>query len=94
MDTADVYGDCEDRIGDWFKRSGKREDIFLATKFGLKYGPNFEQSEHSDREYVKKACAKSLSRLGVDVIDLYYCHRIDDKTPIEETVQAMAELKR
>ncbi|KAL6406271.1 Aldo/keto reductase [Ilyonectria robusta] len=92
-DTADVYGDCEDRIGDWFKHSGKRDDIFLATKFGLKYDANFQQSEHSDYDYVKSACEKSLSRLGVDVIDLYYCHCIDGKTPIEEIVRAMAELK-
>jgi aryl-alcohol dehydrogenase-like predicted oxidoreductase len=48
----------------------------------------------SDPEYVKQACEKSLKRLGVDKIDLYYCHRVDKKTPIEKTVAAMAELKR
>lgn len=47
----------------------------------------------SDPEYVKEACNKSLKRLGVDKIDLYYCHRVDKTTPIEKTVQAMAELK-
>lgn len=93
-DTADVYADCEDRIGDWFKRSGKRDDIFLATKFGLVFGGKAQIAERSDRAYVKEACAKSLARLGVDVIDLYYCHRIDDKTPIEETIEAMVELKK
>jgi aryl-alcohol dehydrogenase-like predicted oxidoreductase len=48
----------------------------------------------SDSEYVKQACEKSLRRLGVKKIDLYYCHRVDMKTPIEKTVEAMAELKK
>lgn len=86
--------DSEDLIGKWFKRTGKRNDIFLATKFGVVYGPSGEPNIRSDAEYVKQACAKSLQRLGVDSIDLYYCHRVDRKTPIEETVQAMAELKK
>ena len=93
-DTADIYADSEDRIGDWFKKTGKRADIFLATKFGLQYSPSFEQSEHSDPEYVRSACEKSLKRLGVETIDLYYCHRVDNKTPIERTIEAMAQLKK
>jgi len=93
-DTADIYADSEDIIGEWFKRSGKRSDIFLATKFGLKFTPSFEQSEHSNPEYVHAACEKSLKRLGVDTIDLYYCHRVDNKTPIEKTIEAMVDLKK
>ncbi|KAK5652685.1 hypothetical protein OQA88_10279 [Cercophora sp. LCS_1] len=92
-DTADIYADSEDIIGAWFKKSGKRSDIFLATKFGLQYGANWAQTEHSDPEYVKSACDKSLKRLGIDTIDLYYCHRIDSTTPIEKTIEALVELK-
>ncbi|KAI9793530.1 MAG: hypothetical protein M1816_007963 [Peltula sp. TS41687] len=92
-DTADAYGDCEDLVGKWFQRTKKRDDIFLATKFGL-VTDSGQMSIRSDPEYVKQACAKSLKRLGVSHIDLYYCHRVDGKTPIEETVEAMAELKK
>lgn len=93
-DTADVYADSEDTIGAWFKRSGKRSDIFLATKFGLQYTPDLSQSMRSDPDYVREACEKSLKRLGVDTIDLLYCHRVDGKTPIEKTIEAMVELKK
>lgn len=94
-DTADLYADSEDVIGEWFKRSGKRDDIFLATKFGIQFDPTtFAVSLHSNVEYVKAACEKSLSRMGVDVIDLYYCHRVDSITPIEKTIEAMVELKK
>jgi aryl-alcohol dehydrogenase-like predicted oxidoreductase len=48
----------------------------------------------STPEYCKKACAKSLQRLGIETIDLYYCHRVDQKTPIEKTIEAMVELKK
>lgn len=92
-DTADVYMDSEDIIGKWFKQTGKRSDIFLATKFALDYSTG-AQIERSDPEYVKLACEKSLKRLGVETIDLYYCHRVDGKTPIEKTIQAMVELKK
>ena len=92
-DSADVYLDSEDLIGKWFKRTGKREDIFLATKFAnsVKDG---KVMVRSDPEYVKEACAKSLKRLGISTIDLYYCHRLDGQTPIEKTVEAMVELKK
>ncbi|KAH8693811.1 NADP-dependent oxidoreductase domain-containing protein [Talaromyces proteolyticus] len=93
-DTADMYADSEDAVGEWIKRSGKRNDIFLATKFAIYR--DIEKnifSLRSDPEYIKTACEKSLKRLGVDVIDLYYCHRVDGKTPIEETIRAMVELK-
>jgi aryl-alcohol dehydrogenase-like predicted oxidoreductase len=94
-DTADVYGDCEDVVGEWFKRSGKRNDIFLATKFGGQMDSGTGAfTIRSDPEYVKIACEKSLQRLGVDVIDLYYCHRVDKITPIEKTIEAMVELKK
>lgn len=94
-DTADVYFDSEDVIGKWFQQNPeKRKDIFLATKFGLVFDQNFKQSERSDPEYIKEACEKSLKRLGIETIDLYYCHRVDGKTPIEKTVQALVELKK
>jgi aryl-alcohol dehydrogenase-like predicted oxidoreductase len=92
-DTADVYGDSEDLIGKWFQRSGKRNDIFVATKFGGTVNTAGEYVVRSDPEYVRQACLESLRRLGISQIDLYYCHRVDLKTPIEKTVQAMAKLK-
>ncbi|RDL38647.1 putative Aldo-keto reductase (AKR13) [Venustampulla echinocandica] len=85
-DTSDYYGDSEELLGKWFARSGKRNEIFLATKFGAIEGGAPEQ--------VNKSCKASLKRLGVDTIDLYYYHRMDRVTPIEKTVQAMADLKR
>lgn len=92
-DTADVYSDSEQRIGEWFKQTGKRDDIFLATKFGIQVTDSGLLTR-SDPEYVREACEKSLKVLGIDTIDLYYCHRIDTKTPIEKTIEAMAELKK
>lgn len=93
-DSADVYLDSEDLIGKWFKRTGKRDEIFLATKFGNTLGPDRTMTIRSDPEYVKEACEKSLKRLGIETIDLYYCHRVDLVTPIEKTVEAMVELKK
>lgn len=93
-DSADIYLDSEDLIGRWFKRTGKRNEIFLATKFGNVWLPDGNRTIKSDPEYVKEACEKSLKRLGVETIDLYYCHRVDLKTPIEKTVEAMVELKK
>ena len=92
-DSADIYMDSEDLIGKWFKRSGKRNDIFLATKFALT-PVDGTMTIRSDPEYVKEACEKSLRRLGIPTIDLYYCHRLDGKTPVEKTVEAMAQLKK
>ncbi|KAF8147784.1 Aldo keto reductase [Mycena galopus ATCC 62051] len=77
-DTAHMYGDSEELIGKWFKRTGKRSDIFLATKFGIT-----AQGLRGDPEFVREQVATSLSRLGVDHIDLYYQHRVDPKVPIE-----------
>lgn len=87
-----VDGDNEDLIGAWFKHSGKRDQVILGTKFGVTKTPDGKATVRSDAEYVKEACARSLKRLGVNKIDLYWCHRVDMKTPIEETVGAMAEL--
>ena len=92
-DSADVYMDSEDLIGKWFKRTGKREDIFMATKFGSQTSDG-KIMGRSDPEYAREACEKSLKRLGIPTIDLYYCHRLDGKTPIEKTVEAMAQLKK
>ena len=76
-----------------FKRTGKRADIFLATKFGNLRFPDGSPGVRGDKEWVHQACKESLERLGIDQIDLYYQHRVDPKVPIEETVQAMVELK-
>lgn len=91
---ADVYADSEVVVGEWIKRSGKRDDIFLATKFSLQRRPDGRYSFRSDPVYVKAACEKSLQRHGVDTIDLYYCHRVDGLTPIEKTVEVIVELKK
>jgi len=90
-DSADIYGDSEDLIGKWFKRTGNRKKIFLATKFAFvqtEAGPGLNGTP----EYTKAACESSLKRLGIDQIDLFYMHRADPKVPIEKTVGAMAEL--
>lgn len=93
-DLADIYGDSEDLVGEWLRRSGNRGDIFIATKCGLQRQPSGMHTFCSDPEYVKQACDRSLKRLGVDTIDLYYCHRVDGVTPIERTIEAMVELKK
>ncbi|KAI1246415.1 hypothetical protein MGN70_013314 [Eutypa lata] len=91
-DTADLYGDNEEMLGRWFKRTEKRDGIFLATKFGiLKDSKTYEID--SSGPYCKKACEESLKRLGVDSIDLYYAHGLNFETPVEETMRALAELK-
>ncbi|KIP02194.1 hypothetical protein PHLGIDRAFT_112316 [Phlebiopsis gigantea 11061_1 CR5-6] len=89
-DSSDIYADSEVLLGKWFKKTGKRSDIFLATKFAIT--GNAQRPINGDPEYVKLAAEKSLGRLGVDQIDLYYMHRPDPTVPIEKTVGAMAEL--
>ncbi|KAI8626304.1 aldo-keto reductase [Xylariaceae sp. FL1651] len=93
-DTSDMYGPFtnEQLIGRWFKETGRRNEIFLATKFANKL-ENGKWTVSGDPAYVKAACNASLERLGTDRIDLYYQHRVDPKTPIEHTIKAMAELK-
>ena len=93
FDTADMYGPFtnEQLVGRALQ--GRRDDVVLATKFGNVRGPNGERlGIRGDAAYVHEACEASLRRLGVDHIDLYYQHRVDPKTPIEETVGAMKEL--
>lgn len=105
LDTSDVYGAAgvgtaqavrgfghnERLIGRAI--SGRRERVVIATKFGAKVNDNGDGVAIDGRpEYVSGACDASLRRLGVDVIDLYYCHRVDPSVPVEETVGAMADL--
>jgi aryl-alcohol dehydrogenase-like predicted oxidoreductase len=94
LDTADVYGPFknEELVGKAIK--GKRDQIILATKFGMVRDPNNPSARgvNGKPEYVRQACENSLRRLGVDTIDLYYQHRVDPNTPIEDTIGAMAEL--
>jgi aryl-alcohol dehydrogenase-like predicted oxidoreductase len=93
LDTADMYGPFrnEELVGRALQ--GRRDQVVLATKFGNERLPDGTRLGVNGRpEYVRKACDASLRRLGVDRIDLYYQHRVDPKTPIEETVGAMAEL--
>ena len=93
LDTADMYGwgANESLVGKAIE--GRREDVVLATKFGNVRGPNGEYlGIDGSPAYVRSACEASLERLGVETIDLYYQHRVDLQTPIEETVGAMAEL--
>jgi aryl-alcohol dehydrogenase-like predicted oxidoreductase len=96
FDTADMYGPHtnEELLGRALK--GRREQVILGTKFGILRDPERPEFRgiSGKPEYVKQACEGSLRRLQVDCIDLYYQHRIDPKTPIEETVGAMAELVR
>jgi aryl-alcohol dehydrogenase-like predicted oxidoreductase len=94
LDTADIYGPAtnEQLVGEAIR--GRRDEVVLATKFGIVRDPNDPRvwSLNSKPQYVRKACEASLKRLGVETIDLYYQHRVDPSTPIEETVGAMAEL--
>jgi aryl-alcohol dehydrogenase-like predicted oxidoreductase len=94
LDTADVYGPYtnEELVGRAIK--GKRDEVVLATKFGIVRDPANPATRgvNGKPDYVRKSCEASLRRLGVDHIDLYYQHRVDPSTPIEETVAAMAQL--
>ncbi len=95
-DTSDIYGNGknEELLGRWFKETGRRGEIFLASKFGNMRTPEGKPFVRGDKAYVAQAADASLKRLGVDTIDLYYQHRVDPTVPIEETVQAMVELKK
>jgi aryl-alcohol dehydrogenase-like predicted oxidoreductase len=96
LDTADMYGPHtnEELVGRAIK--GKRGQVLIATKFGNVRDPKTRafHGVNGKPEYVRQACEGSLKRLGVDTIDLYYQHRVDRSTPIEDTVGAMAELVR
>ncbi|MEZ4896090.1 MAG: aldo/keto reductase [Saprospiraceae bacterium] len=92
-DTSDMYGPYTNEILLAKAMKGRREKVILATKFGISRNEDGSwQGTKGGAEYVKKSCDASLQRLGTDYIDLYYQHRLDPKTPIEETVGAMAEL--
>src|SRR4051812_31076281 len=93
LDTSDMYGPFtnEELVGRAI--AGRRAEVQLATKFGIVRDPESgRRGLDGSAAYVRKACDASLRRLGVDVIDLYYLHRVDPATPIEETVGAMGEL--
>ena len=97
LDTADIYGTSERQVGKALR--GRRDGVTLATKFGFATGVSANARREAagrmvngSAEYVRQACDASLERLGVEYIDLYYLHRVDPQTPIEETVGSMAEL--
>jgi aryl-alcohol dehydrogenase-like predicted oxidoreductase len=95
LDTADIYGPRtnEELVGKAIAE--RRGEVFLATKFGIVRGPNpTDRGANGRPDYVKASCDGSLKRLGLDTIDLYYQHRVDPNTPIEDTVGAMVELKQ
>ncbi len=96
LDTADVYGPYinEELVGKAIR--GRRDQVVLATKFGIVRDPKNPNARgvSGKPDYVRRSCEGSLRRLGVDTIDLYYQHRVDPNTPIEETVGAMAQLVR
>jgi aryl-alcohol dehydrogenase-like predicted oxidoreductase len=92
LDTADAYGPFtnEELVGRAIK--GRREQVVLATKFAIVRSPDGTRAISGKPDYVRSACEASLRRLQVEAIDLYYQHRVDPNTPIEDTVGAMAEL--
>ena len=95
LDTADMYGwgKNEELVGRAIR--DRRDEVFLATKFGNVRGPNGEfLGVRGDPQYVRSACEASLKRLGVEVIDLYYQHRVDPNVPIEDTVGEMSRLQQ
>lgn len=91
LDTAEVYGTNEELVGKAI--SSRRDEVVLATKFGIKYDPATNNLVmDASPKTVRQSCDRSLQRLGVDYIDLYYLHRVDPQVPIEDTVEAMADL--
>lgn len=94
LSIADKYGDSEELLGKWFAANpDKRKDIFLATKYGIQPLPDGKYAMNSTPEYCRECIEKSLKRLGLPYVDLYYIHRLDKKTPVEKTVQTLVELK-
>src|SRR3954463_5632093 len=95
LDTADIYGPFTNERLVGTAIPGRRDQVVLATKFGNVRGADGSfLGINGSPEYVRRACDASLQRLGVDVIDLYYQHRVDANVPIEDTVGAMADLVR
>jgi aryl-alcohol dehydrogenase-like predicted oxidoreductase len=94
IDTADMYGPFKNEVLVGRAIRDRRDKVFLATKFGNVRGPNGDfLGVRGDPEYVRSACDASLQRLGVEVIDLYYQHRVDPSVPIEDTVGEMSRLQ-
>ena len=97
LDTSDMYGPHTNERLVGGAIAGRRDEVFLATKFGIRLEPGEDggppkRSIDGSPDYVRSACEASLGRLGVEHIDLYYQHRVDPNTPVEDTVGAMAEL--
>src|ERR1700691_6156667 len=94
LDTADMYGPFtnEELVGKAIR--GRREQVIIATKYGIVRDPNdpTRRGVSGKPEYVRRSCEGSLQRLGIETIDLYYQHRVDRDTPIEDTVGAMSRL--
>ncbi|KAK0547069.1 hypothetical protein OC846_003656 [Tilletia horrida] len=99
LDSAQAYsvpgtlGDNERQIGSWLRSSGKRDKVFISTKFIMRYKSDGTAGMDGSREWCHEACQNSLEWLGVDQIDLFYVHRPDPNVPVEETVAALKELK-
>lgn len=96
LDTADIYGPHTNEVLVGRAIKGRRDEVFLATKFGIVRDPSdpAKRGINGRPDYVRSACDASLKRLGVDHIDLYYQHRVDRATPIEDTMGALADLVR
>jgi aryl-alcohol dehydrogenase-like predicted oxidoreductase len=94
LDTADVYGPYKNEVLVGRAIKGKRDQVVLATKFGIVRDPSDPdiRGVSGKPEYLRKSCEASLQRLGVEYIDLYYQHRVDPNTPIEDTVGALGQL--
>ncbi len=94
FDTAQIYGPFvnEELVGEAIK--GKRDGLVIATKFGFRFGPKGIEGVDSSPDNIRKVAEESLQRLGIDCIDLFYQHRVDPNTPIEDTVGAMADLMK
>ena len=93
LDTANIYGDSEIKVGKALR--SRRDEVVLATKFGIVPGSSYQnRTVDGSPENARRSCDSSLQRLGVDVIDLFYLHRVDPRVPIEDTVGAMADLVR
>ncbi|KAI1158476.1 putative aldo-keto reductase [Nemania serpens] len=90
-DSAALYGDSEELLGKWFQKTGKRKEIFLATKFGNHVTPGGGREINNNPEYIRKAVAQSMRRLQTDHIDLLYCHRFSGDVPVEHIIATMKE---
>jgi aryl-alcohol dehydrogenase-like predicted oxidoreductase len=93
IDTSDAYADGKNESLVGRALQDRRDKAIIATKFGNIRYPDGRRDVNGSPEYVRESCENSLKRLGVETIDLYYIHRVDPKTPIEDTVGAMADLK-